>query len=184
MEKDVKDLDKCTSLASFYVFNILIQMKKWSEFVRCRLTNLKFYGKRFNLLPFFLKPYYLCFEKIHQMTITISNQVESSKYEKLLKFLYRERIAFSFEPTPSPQESSRTVSEEDLAIRERLRAKYVVSGQWANMNIDEKEDAALLETMLYDREKGIEILTPTEQTAFLNELRELAKLPEYANETD
>ncbi len=111
------------------------------------------------------------------MTITISDSVESSKYEKLLKFLYRERIAFSFEPTPS-------LSEEDLAIRERLRAKYVVSGQWANMSLDEKEDAALLETMLYDSEKGVETLTPTEQTAFLNELRELAKSPEYATETD
>ena len=39
---------------------------------------------------------------------------------------------------------------------------------------DEKEDAALLETMLYDCEKGVELLTPTEQTAFLNELRDLA----------
>jgi hypothetical protein len=83
------------------------------------------------------------------MTITIFNTAESSKFEKLMQFLYQERIAFVFEPTPS-------VSEEDLAIKERLRAKYVTSGQWANMNLDEKEDAALLETMLYDREKGVE----------------------------
>ena len=101
------------------------------------------------------------------MTITVFNSVESSKFEKLLQFLYQERIAFSFEPTPS-------VSAEDLAIKERLRAKYVDSGEWAAMNLDEKEDAALLETMLYDREKGVELLTPTEQTSFLNELRDLA----------
>jgi hypothetical protein len=81
--------------------------------------------------------------------------------------LYQERIAFSFEPTPS-------VSAEDLAIKERLRAKYVDSGEWSAMNLDEKEDAALLETMLYDREKGVDLLTPTEQTDFLNELRDLA----------
>jgi hypothetical protein len=100
------------------------------------------------------------------MTITLSNTAESAKIERLLQFLYQERIAFSFQPDPS-------VSEEDLAIRERLRAKYVASGQWAAMNLDEKEDAALLETMLYDREKGVELLTPTEQTSFLNELRQL-----------
>ena len=55
------------------------------------------------------------------MTITISNQVESSKFEKLLKFLYQERIAFSFEPSPA-------ASEDDLAVQERLRDKYVASG--------------------------------------------------------
>jgi hypothetical protein len=100
------------------------------------------------------------------MTITLSNLAENSTIERLLQFLYQERIAFSFQPDPS-------VSEEDLAIRERLREKYVASGQWEAMNLDEKEDAALLETMLFDREKGVEILTPTEQTEFLNELRQL-----------
>ena len=100
------------------------------------------------------------------MTITIANTAESAKYEKLLQFLHQERIAFSVEPTPS-------VSEEDLTIKERLRAKYVASGKWAAMNLDEKEDAALLETMLYDREKGVESLSESEQTAFLNELRGL-----------
>ncbi len=106
------------------------------------------------------------------MTITISNSVESSKYEKLLKFLYRERIAFSFEPTPSPQESSRTVSEEDLAIRERLHNKYVLSGQWATMNLDEKEDAAILEKMLYLEETGqAEQLSVEENNAFSNEMK-------------
>ncbi len=99
------------------------------------------------------------------MTVTISNALaESSKFEKLLQFLHQERIAFSFEPTPS-------VSEEDLAIKKRLSAKYVDSGEWTTMTMDEKEDAALLETMLYDREKGVELLTKTEQTAFLKTCR-------------
>jgi hypothetical protein len=106
------------------------------------------------------------------MTITVFNSTESSKFEKLLLFLYQEGIAFSFEPTPS-------VSDEDMAIKERLRAKYEASGQWAAMNLDEKEDAALLETMLYDREKGVELLTATEQADFLNELRDLAQSPQY-----
>ncbi len=101
------------------------------------------------------------------MTITISTSEESSKFEKLLKFLYKERIAFDFVPTTP-------VTAEDLAIRERLRAKYVHSGEWENMNLDEKEDAALLETMLYDKENGAELLPPTEQAAFLKELRDLA----------
>jgi hypothetical protein len=105
--------------------------------------------------------------KFIYMTITLPNSAESAKIEKLLHFLYQERIAFNFHPEDP------SVSEEDLAIRERLRAKYAASGQWAAMNLDEKEDAALLETMLYDREKGVELLTPTEQVAFLNELRQL-----------
>jgi hypothetical protein len=104
-----------------------------------------------------------------KMTITIFNSTESSKFEKLLQFLYQERIAFSFEPTIS-------LSEEDIAIKERLRAKYVASGQWNGMNLDQKEDAALLETMLYDRENGVELLNADEQTDFLNELRDLAKV--------
>lgn len=102
------------------------------------------------------------------MTITINDAAESAKHEKLLQFLHQERISFSVEPPP-------LVSEEDAAIKERLRAKYVESGKWVAMNLDEKEDAALLETMLYDREKGVELLTKTEQTAFLNELRDLAQ---------
>lgn len=105
------------------------------------------------------------------MTISIPNSVEPSKFERLLKFLKREHITFSVEPTPS-------VSEEDLVIQERLHAKYVVNSKWESMNLDEKEDAALLETMLYEREKGIDLLTPDEQTDFLNELRNLAKLPQ------
>ena len=99
------------------------------------------------------------------MTITISNPEESSKYEKLLKFLYRERIAFSFEPTPS-------VSEEVLAIQQRLHTKYAVSGQWANMSVDEKEDAAILEKMLYLEETGqAEPLSHEESTDFSNEMK-------------
>ena len=99
------------------------------------------------------------------MTITISNQVESSKFEKLLKFLYQERIAFSFEPSPS-------ASEDDLAVQERLRDKYVASGQWATMNPDEKEDAAILEKMLYLEETGqTSPLNAEENTDFANEMK-------------
>ena len=99
------------------------------------------------------------------MTITISNQVESSKFEKLLKFLYQERIAFSFEPSPS-------VSEDDLAVQKRLSDKYVASGQWATMNPDEKEDAALLEKMLYLEEIGqTEPLNAEENADFANEMK-------------
>lgn len=102
------------------------------------------------------------------MTFSIPNSVEPSKFERLLEFLKREHITFSIEPSPS-------LSTEDLAIRERLRLKYVADGKWETMSLEEKEDAALLEAMLYDREKGIEFLTSDEQTDFLNELRDLAK---------
>jgi hypothetical protein len=46
------------------------------------------------------------------------------------------------------QESNRTA-----AIRERLRLKYVTTGEWAKMDDEERQDASLLEGMLYDKDQ-------------------------------
>jgi len=67
------------------------------------------------------------------------------------------------------------ITPEDAIIKERLRQKYVLSGQWDTMTLDEKEDAAMLESMLYDREIGVPVLTPNEQANFIKELRSLAE---------
>ena len=40
------------------------------------------------------------------------------------------------------------------AIRERLKLKYVVTGEWATMDDEDRQDASLLEGMLYDKEVG------------------------------
>lgn len=99
------------------------------------------------------------------MTITITDSSDTSKFEKLLKFLYRERIPFSFDPN-SP------LSSEELAIQERLQAKYGLNGQWADMSDDAKQDAALLEKILYLEETGqAEPLNYEENNAFKDEIK-------------
>ena len=92
------------------------------------------------------------------MTISFPNSIEPSKIERVLQFLYRERIAFSVEP-------SNAVTTEDLIIRERLHNKYVRTNEWDAMSLEEKEDAAHLESMLF--------LEETHQAPPLNEVEDL-----------
>jgi hypothetical protein len=101
-------------------------------------------------------------------TITIQFD-DTSKLQKILNMVKRLKLPFQISEPETP------VSEEDLIIKERLRKKYVASGQWDTMSLDEKEDAALLESMLYDQDNGIELLSPSEQKDFLNELSSLSK---------
>ncbi len=104
------------------------------------------------------------------MTITFSNTVEPSKIERVLQFLYREHIAFSFEP-------SSKLSPDDLAIQKRLHNKYVLTGEWQSMNLDEKEDAAHLESMLFIEETGQATpLSIEEEADFRNEVKSWANL--------
>jgi hypothetical protein len=98
------------------------------------------------------------------MTITIPNSLEEAKLEKLLKFLGRERIAFSFDPI--------ALLDEQVEIQHRLHKKYVVTGEWDSMSFDEKEDAAALEKMLMLEETGdAKPLDSEQNSAFLNELK-------------
>ena len=98
------------------------------------------------------------------MTITIPNSLETAKLEKLLKFLGRERIAFSFDPI--------ALSDQQVEIQYRLDKKYVATGEWDSMSFDEKEDAAALEKMLMLEETGnAKPLDSEENSAFLNELK-------------
>jgi hypothetical protein len=98
------------------------------------------------------------------MTITIPNSLEEAKLEKLLKFLGRERIAFSFDPI--------ALLDEQVEIQQRLQKKYMLSGEWEHMSNDEKEDAAALEKMLMLEETGqAKPLDSEQNSAFLSELK-------------
>ena len=77
------------------------------------------------------------------MTITISN-IEASTVETVRAFLQRKKIPF----TLNDEGAIRTA-----AIRERLRLKYVTNGEWVKMDDEERQDASLLEGMLYDKEQ-------------------------------
>jgi hypothetical protein len=104
------------------------------------------------------------------MTITIT-AIDSPITERVLKFLRREKVPFVLQQDEEIDDLQRFE-----AIRERLRLKYVLNGQWATMTDDDRQDAALLEGMLYDDENdNVELLNTTEQIEFKNEMKSWAQ---------
>lgn len=102
------------------------------------------------------------------MTITISENVEPSMIDNLLKYMQREKVPYAVQ---TDDDAERTT-----AIRERLRQKLVVTGQWATMDDEDRLDASLFESMLYDTENGsIERLQGKEALDFENEMQNWAK---------
>jgi hypothetical protein len=85
------------------------------------------------------------------MTITISEHVAPSTLERLFKYMRREKVPFVLQPDVQNETESDVVR--TAAIRERLRLKYVVTDEWLTMDDEERQDAALLEGMLYDKEQ-------------------------------
>jgi hypothetical protein len=103
------------------------------------------------------------------MTINIPEDVAPSTINRLLNYLRRENVAFAIQ-----DEGENVVK--TASIRERLRLKYVLTGQWAHMNDEDRQDAALLEGMLYDDENGhVKLLSADEQISFKNEMKSWAK---------
>lgn len=102
------------------------------------------------------------------MTITISENVEPSMIDNLLKYMQREKVPYAVQ---TDDDAVRTA-----AIRERLRQKLVITGQWATMDDEDRLDASLFESMLYDTENGsIECLQGKEALDFENEMQNWAK---------
>lgn len=96
------------------------------------------------------------------MTVTIPN-IEAPILETVLSFLRQKKVPF----TLNDEDALRTE-----AIRERLRLKYVVNGEWANMDDDDRQDAALLEGMLYDKEQpDYEVYSEAEAKDFYTNLK-------------
>ena len=108
------------------------------------------------------------------MTITISSD-EPSTIDRILKTLQplrREKLVFDIKTDVVEDEDALKTA----AIRERLRLKYVVNGEWARMDDEDRQDAALLESMLYDDENGlVEVLEEADAKAFYNEMKSWAK---------
>ncbi len=67
---------------------------------------------------------------------------------------------------------------EQETIRENLRQKYVLTGEWETMSLEEKEDAALYEKMmLVDRTKTVDInIVKTELRKQIMRKKQLAKI--------
>jgi hypothetical protein len=80
------------------------------------------------------------------MTITISENVEPSMIDNLLKYMQREKVPYAVQ---TDDDEVRTA-----AIKERLRQKFVVTGEWTTMDDEDRLDAALFEGMMYDNEQA------------------------------
>ena len=65
-------------------------------------------------------------------------------------------------------------------VRQRLHDKYVVTGLWANMNDDEREDAAHAETIIYTQaQPDYRVYSETESKNYRAKLRK--KLTTHAD---
>jgi hypothetical protein len=95
------------------------------------------------------------------MTITISSD-EPSMIDRVINLLHREKVPFDITPELADDDAVRTA-----AIRERLRRKFVVSGEWDTMDEEDRLDAALFEGMMYDNEQSpIEYHSEADSRAF------------------
>lgn len=73
---------------------------------------------------------------------------DSTKFDKVLQLVKQLKVSFeTTEPTTLWEEATHKI------IQNRLINKYVSTGEWAKMTDDERQDASLLEKMLYDEEQ-------------------------------
>ena len=84
----------------------------------------------------------LC-SKLNKMTKSIIITYNESDESLLMAFFKKIKVKTE---TLQPKSEIET-------IRKRLYNKYVVTGLWVNMNDEEREDAALAETMIYAQEQ-------------------------------
>ena len=74
---------------------------------------------------------------------------ESKDLKMLLDLARRLQIPFRIQEV----ESFEPESLETITVRTRLTEKYVSTGEWDNMDDDERQDASLLEMMLFAEEQ-------------------------------
>ncbi len=104
------------------------------------------------------------------MTLTIElDNIDA--YQWLLKLLKKRNVNFQL------------VESNDVnnpIIKNRLHAKYVDNGEWAKMDDDERQDAVLLEQMIYDKEQPSEGYLPESDTKqFLADLKNGFNAPNH-----
>ena len=103
-------------------------------------------------------------------TITIQFD-DTTKLEKILNFIKRLKVPFHI---LDPQGDPETLwdSDTNAIIQARLIEKYAGTGEWDKMDDEARQDASLLERMLYLEETGqTEPLNVEENTVFANEMK-------------
>lgn len=102
------------------------------------------------------------------VTITFEADRNDSKIQQALNYLKSLGLAFRIKEETAKEDDD----EETVAVRERLRLKYVVNGEWQNMDEEDREDAAMLEKMLWKREQpDYEVLSEEESMNVLAKLK-------------
>ena len=103
-------------------------------------------------------------------TITIQFD-DKTKLDKILNFIKRLNVPFHILDPQSDLEIQWD-NNANTIIQSRLTEKYIKNGEWDKMDDEARQDASLLERMLYLEEtKQTEPLTLEENTAFANEMK-------------
>lgn len=111
------------------------------------------------------------------MTIHLPSTLSPDMLERIVNYLRRQKVTFHLEQDTAPLvsdalEESNWDADFELIIKKRLTEKYVASGEWATMNDDERQDASLLEAMLWQQEQPYEGHIPESETRqFLEDVK-------------
>ncbi len=92
---------------------------------------------------------------------------DSTKFEKVMQLVKQLKVSFETnEPTTLWEEGTHKI------IQNRLIEKYVSTGEWSKMTDDERQDASLLEKMLFDEEQpDYKVYTIEESNKLLADLK-------------
>ena len=105
------------------------------------------------------------------MTIHLPSTLSPATLERIVAYLRRLKISFQLEPD-TESELHNWDAELYPIIQKRLTEKYVTTGEWEKMNDDERQDASLLEAMLWQKEQPYEGHLPESDTRqFLADLK-------------
>lgn len=127
-------------------------------FVKKRRFNINFYKKN------------------SMQTTLILQYDDTAKIQQILNLAKQLKMQFQLVDTLPirPSETDNGVWDADIypIIQQRLIQKYVVTGEWEAMDDDERQDASLLEKMLYDKEQpNYEVYSEADTKTFLTHLK-------------
>ena len=107
------------------------------------------------------------------MITTLQFDIQTAEQQQKLQMVldYVSNIKLPFRKKDLEANDTDEEWAENEAIRHQLTIKYVVSGQWDTMSDDERQDAALLEKMLWQQEQPRIVYSVGESAQILADLK-------------
>ena len=97
---------------------------------------------------------------------------DTTKFQQILALAKQLKVPFQLGESSSAADDAVWDADIHPIIQSRLLKKYVETGEWDAMNDDERQDAALLERMLFDKEQpNREVYSEIETKEFLANLK-------------